>query len=1180
MPITTNNLGSQFTVQSVSKTWDTDIRLNVIKRRENISYRSSVPAAGANIAYLSSAEVASDNNVSVADRSTSLSANRIRDIGITTISSSKVFSINTDSFVVTDIFTEPSNTLNEIPLFYKHVIPDARLPRVDFEGEDFSLDTGVTLVSLEILDADKHATRIADLKVDYSNGIIYSNLLSEFSTSSSYTTYYLKYTVNNNGVVETFVDLLDNSPVYRVATFDDLTASLSIIQDGRKVYLIEETSDGFEVTLPTVGTYSFQPVATSRIQALKPASSDITEPWFVRVTNGQFFSNIGGTLYKYHIAEFLSQVFSPEPPIKEASERSTILGDTLIKLDHENVNQSSDLGLYVNVHIYDDDGEGVAAFTTDDSQVGIIASNGEAYEKWSSTTRRGIRSIDHRSGFVEIEGETLASDWEVRSSYWFDETNYEFTLINFNPVSNQEALNTRISLFLQPDSPADDKDQSLYYLKIDESGKVFESNWDSVGVQLLIDEGRLYYERLPDFLTTESGMIGEPNYVDPSSVQYFIDNYTVEGTQGGEFLVLGDITVAQNTSVDQVDTIDTRLRGGGITEESYDEVAEREPEARWFWDEGYWDGLPYPGTASYMVEVPVEIMQDAGGNFTASEVRDIVERHTAFGVYPLVRAYGVDIEYTGYQSGSSVELQWKGWNIDSYSDVSPDVPLRHQFQLDQILWDDVLGHQVAVRQDTDVALGHEFNLFQISTEDSLGQVFNLHQISKDAALRHQTNVITIADSSLSHEFDTITIADSPLQHQFLADIPPPTIPMETFFSQVSGQAYPNPFSGSTFCSMSGFTEGDRYLVIANGGSNANGYGMHHQIRFSGVTDPNLQWYQRNRESSSGQATIGQTAYMMKLWTPGAGATIDWRVDGYDYEASSYMFDLEWPSILAMNMDSGGLVENTDWFYNEHNTPMYNISATYNDNIGAQITFTPDGTSDYLIIGSGQFFPDNHNKTPYNVQWMELSDSVSGFLCDDGYSKSDTSTTGSSHINNAMWILEAPSATSRTISLKFRSNSGYATYDYKHSALWIFRLNKSASYSYSQSAPGTDIPGTSETTLVTVPFTPASTNGLFFSRMAWYSSTQTIRHWQRMYWDGSKIKQFINSMPGWGSYSGTHHTSDTSSPLVATNQISRGTGLTPEVSKNLTVSHQSTQNTSTDRLFENCTVAFDTLMTQG
>lgn len=645
MTVKYESLGHKFTVGSVAFDTSINTRINVIKRREEIVYRSGVPANAANVAFVGGKDVSSSVNLSIADRSTSLGANRIRDLNYTTISGVKIFTISTDNFMVTDVFVDKTNTLISLPLFYKHTLSTDLVPR-DVNG---NLSTGVSLLEIILLDSFLQPIKVSELKIDRTAGIVYNNLESKYTDSGDYITYYVKFVVSDNGVINTHINLLDNETVYRIADFDDLTPLMTLKTDGRKVYLIEELASKFEVTLPVIGIYAFQPLATSKIEVLPPVPKGIDDSWFVRVTNGKFFTRVNGSLRKYFIAEFLTQVFDPEPPTKRAVlEDSTILSSTIIKLDQENIRQDNELSLYVSIMIDDANGIGKAAFTTDSSIVGNIAINGVAWSRWSNVIRLGIKSIDHVTGFIDIDGLSLKSTWAVTSDYYYGEDKYEFTLVNFNPITNSEIVRSRVSLFIDPDEIDESSSQTLYFLKADETGKVVESNWpdfDNNTEQWTTNGINLYYEAFPSWKPSEPHAI-------------FIDSFTVEGPTG-DFLVLGDVTTAPAAHPAEFTTIDSRRRGGGIIDTEIDRQILVNPEVQWYYDQGNWDGIPYPGNASYLAEVPVNILDDAGGTFTQGEIRDIIERHTAAGVYPVAKAYGIDVSVSGiYPGADTVTLEW------------------------------------------------------------------------------------------------------------------------------------------------------------------------------------------------------------------------------------------------------------------------------------------------------------------------------------------------------------------------------------------------------------------------------------------------------------------------------------------------------------------------------------------
>lgn len=660
MATVTQSLSHKFTVGSVSKTFSVDVIENIVKRRERVFYRRFLSPAAANIAYIATEPALSSTSLSIFDRSTSLAANRTSDQETVLVEEAKTFNINNDKFLVTDVFTADVPSIEQTPLFYRHILDEDLLPRQSDGIDDLTTASGYNVIEAKLLDSDFNEISTPELSVDKTFGIVYSNLASEFSTVSDYDVYYVQFTIDDNGEPKTFINLLDSESVFRVADLDDLDYFMNLKTDGRKAYLIEENPDGFTVTLPTVTDFAYRPENSSRIRIEPPVQATTEEPWFVSVTNGTFFSNVLGSLRKYYIAEFLSQDFDPTPTIKQVeNELSVRLNNYLVKLDNKNVYESSDNSLYVSIQVNDSAGVGIAAFSTDPALEGTEADNGEDYVLWNQTDRVGIRSVDHRSGIVQIDGLVLRSTYKIRSDYYFNETEYEFKLINFNPISNKEILKTRTSLFIDPELAAETKTQTLFYLKVDRAGKVTESNWELFNNTsgLLTDGNTLYYEAIPDFLVTGVSDFGMANWIDPSGVTLFVDAYTVEGD--GDFLILGDVTVGEGTSIDKLTVIDARNRGGGVLEDEVDTLLLQQNEIEWYWDLGYWDGIPYPGNASYFVEVPANVLDGAGGVLSQRQVRDVIERHTAAGVYPVAKAYGLDVVISGIDLiPSGVVISW------------------------------------------------------------------------------------------------------------------------------------------------------------------------------------------------------------------------------------------------------------------------------------------------------------------------------------------------------------------------------------------------------------------------------------------------------------------------------------------------------------------------------------------
>lgn len=102
-------------------------------------------------------------------------------------------------------------------------------------------------------------------------------------------------------------------------------------------------------------------------------------------------------------------------------------------------------------------------------------------------------------------------------------------------------------------------------------------------------------------------------------------------------LLLGVFQVREPSTVQDVTVMDARSRGGGLA----DHVSRRDIDARGqehahYWDLDGWDGDAFYQNGVLVVRLPKTLRLSDGGSWTESEIRDIVERHAAFGVHVII----------------------------------------------------------------------------------------------------------------------------------------------------------------------------------------------------------------------------------------------------------------------------------------------------------------------------------------------------------------------------------------------------------------------------------------------------------------------------------------------------------------------------------------------------------------
>lgn len=680
-------LGHQLTVNAVPTTVDVPTRLNIKKRRERVVYRTLSNRDNINLAYLIGQEVTPSNNMVISDRSTSLTQNRIPKTQDVTIATTSSFTLNVDKLLVTDTFTAETPTLPETPVFFSHVLENFNNDQPDFLDKQ--------LLSIEFANEELQPIQLSEYVLDTDTGTIYNNIENSFSdTDSSFSVTFVKYTVRTTvGAVQTveiFHELINNQPLYSQADFDDVDAFGNILPEHKK-YLVEEIAGGqqFLITMPTSARYAYKETPESRLRILAPTAIDISAPWNVRVTNGQFITALQKTTssfvnHKYHIAEFNAQSFSPFPPFKFQPEQKATWITTSILHVPKNIVFDSGLGLYVDIIVRDRASDLKYVYSNDPNKIGVI---------FQGTTRYtdGILSVDALNGFIET-ADAIRDDDIITVTYFTEEDQYEFTPIDFNPVNNLDILRKRVVIYVNPETTATGNlDRSLYYLLVNSLGEItFSSqvaeNFGSLdpATQKLVSEdfntdGTPNHQFFYDVESTASGLSSSPSgvnlaYIDEFS---FIDKYTVESvlltttvepsgvaldnfTANPRFLVLGDIYIGESQSPDDLTRFDVREQGGGIKDEFRSTALQAQPEVAWYWD--FNSKRPYPSVGAFMAELPQTLLTDHGGLFTRDQIQGIVERHMDAGGYAILNTYGIDPAITDIVVGSGhFDVAWPSY---------------------------------------------------------------------------------------------------------------------------------------------------------------------------------------------------------------------------------------------------------------------------------------------------------------------------------------------------------------------------------------------------------------------------------------------------------------------------------------------------------------------------------------
>lgn len=662
MTDTIAGFNNRFKVNSVSISENSDIRFNIIKRREAVIYKTLSDADHVNLAYLFSPALVSDDNIFASKKADEFPPNILPKQEDHIIFNGRTINLSVNNFLATDEFLKLNNG-QLVPLFYKHILKN-------FDPTN----TNQILSDLVLLDQSLHNVVLEESTIDYTNGIIYNNLKNTFDfKSGDYSLTYVRYTVRNDldGSINSFTEIVNNQTVYRQAAFEDLTSGGELPPD-LKVYTLDPdpSTNTFEINFSNTRTYAILESEDSRIRIIKPTGLGSNNPWFCSVTNGNFFTSIKtspttSNVFGYNIPEFAGQLFDPFSPFKHRSlEASEFVNHRTIKTLKNNIQYDVVNGLFITVIGRNVDGTARFAVSNDPTKIGT------AFETVTYTA--DIRSIDSSNGFIDLSIEIFDSD-TIAVSYYYAEKQYEILDIDFNPLTNSDIVGQRVIFYTVPNTLSG-RSKTLYYLLVDHNGIIkFGNQPDNTALQTDIGTGTFKYD-VPS--------------ISPYHLNY-LDKYTVHARTIYEFanpfspkhFVLSEVSTADVKHSSDSVIVDVRTDGGGIKPSVVDTLVADVPEVLWSTNLMPSDGYQYPKNGATYIEVPTSVQLDYGGQFTDIQLKKIAERHIAMGMYAIMRGYNTNVVFTAEpitdnSNNVSIVLAWRTYGANKsynvYLSLFPD----------------------------------------------------------------------------------------------------------------------------------------------------------------------------------------------------------------------------------------------------------------------------------------------------------------------------------------------------------------------------------------------------------------------------------------------------------------------------------------------------------------------------
>lgn len=667
MPIGSVSFNYTLNNFEVKKTFDT--RINVKDELEFLRFSTSFESQAVGLSYISSPGINADRNILLVDTSNSITKNAKQNIEELEYLSDD-FIIDYAGFYISDVVKEIDGEI--VPLYFWH-----------------DLTSATNINNLEILNADK--TPIDQkfwsyydetVKVGYPRRGIYCNLQCSITTSENkYEIFYVRYKdLNNNLVIE---ELLDTMPFYSQASF-------SSTRDQRE-YII--TQIGKEYSLQIVFdslNYSPTPALTSqrfwlkrknqsKIFMEKPGVVSPNERWSLKISPGDYFHDS----FKYWVPEYYTQLFSPTFPYRLVKEKEAILVDTnLIYVDTNPIADLNIDGYYIYIAVKTSNGTVKRVLTNDPNADTYITKQGFVTDLFYE--KDIIESVSANSGFILLN-EKLDMNDKIYVTCRYIERYYLYDYLSVNPSINPEVLGKKLVFYIVPDA----SDRSVHHLVVDDKGVILdatetpeyisvESQATSGSTNALVDttlSGTDYFTNYEIEILSglNSGRKTKITGFTPitrtiqfaqampfpiqAKTQYRIlkklENYTSGshsylGWEGQatirSYFKISEIYVVQSLSIPEISFLDTRILGGGISENNIESALQLQNESAWYWDLGKWDGTAYPGMGAIVVNLPRYILKELGGEFDRDQVDEIVKRHAASGSYMIVKYYDESTE--------------------------------------------------------------------------------------------------------------------------------------------------------------------------------------------------------------------------------------------------------------------------------------------------------------------------------------------------------------------------------------------------------------------------------------------------------------------------------------------------------------------------------------------------------
>ncbi len=250
-----------------------------------------------------------------------------------------------------------------------------------------------------------------------------------------------------------------------------------------------------------------------------------------------------------------------------------------------------------------------------------------------------------------------------------------------------------------------------------------------------------------------------------------------------------------------------------------------------------------------------------------------------------------------------------------------------------------------------------------------------------------------------------------------------------------------------------FIVGDEYLLVASAHARADDdlsdcvAGL--RIRHGGSV------FTETHEQQSGPSDENSAwVYFTFInWT----AVSEEDIDLYATQDALSVLNVYFDEISLMAIPLDNLTENSDYWYDDDTSVSDDMDDSWSTS-GASITFTPDGSSDYLVMGTSRCEIDAVSD---DLLMMRLTEDTGAVKTEKTAVERDGESSNDESVLSLIYVLESPAVPSKTYGLDF---CGDNVHDKQSSQIFILNLSAFFNYTYNQTSANTEIPHSTWTEL--------------------------------------------------------------------------------------------------------------------